>query len=60
VTATIGGIGTAVLYAGAQPSYPGLDQVNLQINPALRGRGQVEIALSVNGVFANVVNVVIQ
>jgi uncharacterized protein (TIGR03437 family) len=60
VTAAIGGIGTAVLYAGAQPDYPGLDQVNLQINPALRGRGKVEIALSVNGVFANVVNVVIQ
>ncbi len=60
VTAALGGIVCDVLYAGPQTDYPGLDQVNLQINPALRGRGKVEVALSVNGVFANVLNVVIQ
>lgn len=60
VSATIGGIASAVQYAGSQPDFPGLDQVNVQINPALRGRGKVEVALSVNGVFANVVNVVVQ
>ncbi len=60
VSATIGGIACAVQYAGSQPDFPGLDQVNVQINRALRGRGKVEIALSVNGVFGNVVNVVIQ
>jgi uncharacterized protein (TIGR03437 family) len=60
VTATIGGIAANVIYAGAQPDYPGLDQVNLQINPALRGRASVPIALTVNGAAANVVTVAIQ
>jgi uncharacterized protein (TIGR03437 family) len=60
VTATIGGIVTDVQYAGAQPAYPGLDQVNLQLNPALRGRGSVQIALTVDGIVANVVTVAIQ
>ena len=60
VTAAPGGIACDVLYAGPQPDFPGLDQVNLRINPALKGRGKVEVALSVNGVFANVLSVVIQ
>jgi uncharacterized protein (TIGR03437 family) len=60
VTATIGGIATDVQYAGAQPAYPGLDQVNLKLNPALRGRGSVQVALTVDGTAANVVTVTIQ
>jgi uncharacterized protein (TIGR03437 family) len=60
VTATIGGLATDIQYAGAQPAYPGLDQVNLQLNPALRGRGSVPIALTVDGIIANVVTVAIQ
>jgi uncharacterized protein (TIGR03437 family) len=60
VTATIGGMSTDVLYAGAQPAYPGLDQVNLPINPMLRGRGSVDVVLNVDGVAANVVTVAIQ
>jgi uncharacterized protein (TIGR03437 family) len=60
VTATIGGISTGVLYAGAQPAFPGLDQVNLPINPMLRGRGSVDVVLNVDGVAANVVTVAIK
>jgi len=60
VTATIGGVSANVQYAGAQPQFPGLDQVNLQISPALRGRGNVRIALAVDGIAANVVTVAIQ
>ncbi len=60
VTATIGGVSADVLYGGAQPDYQGLDQVNLQLDPSLRGRGTVPIAISFDGVAANVVTVAIQ
>ena len=60
VTATIGGLSANVLYSGAQPDYQGLDQVNLQLDPSLRGRGTVPVAISVDVVAANVVNVAIQ
>ncbi len=60
VTATLGGFPANVQYAGAQPAFAGLDQVNLEINPALRGQGTVSIILTVNGVAANVVTVAIQ
>ena len=60
VLATIGGVGADVLYAGTQPEYPGLDQVNLKIDPALRGRGSVQVALTVDGIAANTVTVAIQ
>jgi len=49
-----------VLYAGSQLYFQGLDQVNLQIDPSLRGRGAVPIAVSVDGVAANGVTVAIQ
>ena len=39
VSAIIGGVTCNVLYAGAQLTFQGLDQVNLQIDPSLRGRG---------------------
>jgi uncharacterized protein (TIGR03437 family) len=46
-----------VSYAGAQMSFDGLDQVNVQIPPSLRGRGQVDVVLTVDGQRANVVRV---
>jgi uncharacterized protein (TIGR03437 family) len=52
-TATAGGLPVAVLYAGPQREFPGLDQVNLALPAELRGRGAVEIRLTVDGVAAN-------
>lgn len=60
VTATIGGVAASVQYAGAQPDFPGLDQVNLEISRSLQGRGSVPVALVVDGVAANIVTVAIQ
>lgn len=60
VSANIGGVTSNVLYAGAQLSFQGLDQVNLQIDPSLRGRGDVPILVNVDGVAANDVTVAIQ
>lgn len=53
VKVTIGGLDAPVQYAGPQNEYPGLDQVNVAIPKALRGRGQVDLLLTVDGVAAN-------
>jgi uncharacterized protein (TIGR03437 family) len=42
-----------VLYAGVQPSFPGLDQVNLELPTALRGAGEVEILFTADDLRAN-------
>ncbi len=53
VTATIGGLPVEVLYAGAQGTYVGLDQINLRLPLALRGKGEVELNIIVDGKNAN-------
>ena len=60
VRCTIGGVGAAVLYAGPQGSFAGLDQVNVQIPAELAGRGQVDVTLWVDGQLSNTVNVSFQ
>jgi uncharacterized protein (TIGR03437 family) len=60
VTANVNGTFVPVLYAGPQPSYAGLDQVNLQLPVSLSGSGEVNIVLNVDGEIANVVTVSIQ
>jgi uncharacterized protein (TIGR03437 family) len=53
--ATVGGIATPILYIGAQPQYPGLDQVNLVVPRSLIGAGEVPVVLTAGGQTANVV-----
>jgi uncharacterized protein (TIGR03437 family) len=60
VTANIGGANVPVQYAGPQPSYAGLDQVNLALPQSLSGSGQVSIILTVDGQITNVVTISIQ
>ncbi len=60
VTATIGGASAAVAYAGPQGTLVGLDQLNILIPPALAGRGEVDVALAVDGKTANPVRISIQ
>ncbi|NOT64283.1 MAG: hypothetical protein HOP19_29045, partial [Acidobacteria bacterium] len=58
VVATLGGsINAEVLYAGAQGGLAGLDQINLRLPRGLAGRGDVDIALTVDGRAANPVQV---
>ena len=57
VTCDIGGITVPVDYAGGQPQYAGLDQVNVTVPPALAGRGEVGITLSVDGQTSNTLKV---
>jgi uncharacterized protein (TIGR03437 family) len=61
VSATIGGEAVAVLFAGAQGQFAGLDQINIGPVPrTLTGRGQVEIVISVSGKASNSVTITIQ
>ena len=57
VTASIGGTGSEVLFAGPQIGFVGLDQVNLRLPRSLAGRGEIDVALAVDGTAANIVKV---
>jgi uncharacterized protein (TIGR03437 family) len=57
VTANIGGVNAEVQYAGLQPTYEALDQVNILIPRALAGRGEVDVILTVDGRQANTVRI---
>jgi uncharacterized protein (TIGR03437 family) len=57
VVASIGGVPAVVAYAGLQPQFAGLDQVNVYVPRSLAGAGEVPVILAVDGVTANVVTV---
>jgi uncharacterized protein (TIGR03437 family) len=43
------------LFAGAQPQFPGLDQVTLELPPSLAGAGKIEVVAVSGGVRSNAV-----
>jgi phospholipase C len=53
VSVKIGNIDAPVLYAGAQGTYAGLDQVNAVLPSTLTGRGQLVVTVTVNGQATN-------
>jgi uncharacterized protein (TIGR03437 family) len=56
-TATIGGAGASVLFAGAQGALAGLDQANILLPRSLAGRGPVDVVFSVAGKSANTMQI---
>lgn len=42
-----------VIFAGAQPAFPGLDHVNLLLPASLKGTGTVNVNLTVDGMTSN-------
>ncbi len=52
-TANIGGVAALVEYVGTQGSFVGLDQVNILLPHSLVGRGEVDVALNLQGQAAN-------
>jgi uncharacterized protein (TIGR03437 family) len=52
---TIGGVNVPPLFIGAQPTFEGLDQVNLQIPAGLAGRGDVDLLMTLDGKTSNTV-----
>lgn len=57
VIARIGDMNIPVQYAGAQGSFIGQDQINLQLPRILIGRGEVSLSLTVDGQMANLITV---
>jgi uncharacterized protein (TIGR03437 family) len=57
ITTVVGGVACETLYAGAQSSLAGLDQVNVRLPRSLVGRGEVDVIFTADGKAANVVRV---
>jgi uncharacterized protein (TIGR03437 family) len=60
VSCSIGGASSEALYAGVAPGFVGLDQVNVRLPRSLAGRGEVDVALIVEGKAANIVRISIR
>ncbi|HWQ52180.1 MAG TPA: hypothetical protein VN442_00760 [Bryobacteraceae bacterium] len=60
VTCRIGDVNVPVLYAGAQPAYAGLDQVNVALTFDRRISGEVDVVLTVDGQPSNPVRISLQ
>ena len=60
VTCTIGGIGVPVLYAGPQIQFDGLDQINVALTLNLRGLGETDLVITVDGRTSNPVRINVQ
>lgn len=60
ITATIAGLPVQVFYAGPQGTYDGLDQVNVLLPISLRGKGLVDVVVTVDGIGSNTVNIAIE
>ena len=60
VTARLNGTEVPVLYAGLQPYFVSLDQVNIQIPKSLRGKGVIDLNLNIDGKNANTVQISVQ
>ena len=58
--ATIGGTIAEVQFAGAVEGFVGLDQCNIRIPTSLRGRGEVNVNLTVDGKASNTVTIQIK
>jgi uncharacterized protein (TIGR03437 family) len=57
ISVTAGGKALQVPYAGAQPVYPGLDQVNVLLDPSLSGSEVITLQLNLDGIAANPVQI---
>jgi uncharacterized protein (TIGR03437 family) len=57
VVVRISGVECPVEYAGKQPTIEGLDQMNVRLPRALAGAGVAVVIVTVNGVFANPVQI---
>ena len=60
IAAVAGATPLEVLYAGPQPQYSGLDQVNVRFPESLRGRGLVEFRVGAGSDVSNAVTLLIQ
>ena len=57
VSVKIGGVDAPVDYAGAQGGFIGLDQVNVRLARSLIGRGEMDVAVTIDGRVANTISI---
>ncbi|MGE0127248.1 MAG: CAP domain-containing protein [Blastocatellales bacterium] len=57
VRVTIGGIALSVDYLGAHSRLAGVDQINVRLPQSLRGRGMVDVVVTVDGRVSNVAKI---
>lgn len=57
VTVNVGGTNQLVTFAQAQGTQVGLDQINVRLDSALRGRGEIDVFTTVDGRASNTVKV---
>jgi uncharacterized protein (TIGR03437 family) len=60
VRVTIGTVNVTPTYVGPQGQFPGLDQVNVPLVLNLRGAGEVNVTVTVDGVTSNAVKIAVQ
>jgi uncharacterized protein (TIGR03437 family) len=60
VSAMIGGTAAPVTFAGAQGTFVGLDQANIQLLRSLSGRGEIDVVMTVDGQMTNTVRINVQ
>ncbi|MCI0525756.1 MAG: cohesin domain-containing protein, partial [Acidobacteria bacterium] len=60
VSVSIGGVNAQVDYAGPQPDFAGLDQLNARLPRSLAGRGEVDIVVTVDGKTANTIKIFVK
>lgn len=60
MTMSLGGTAVTPLFFGPQGQFEGLDQVNLQIPPAMAGKGDVDLTITIDGKTSNVVKLKIK
>jgi uncharacterized protein (TIGR03437 family) len=60
ITVTVGAQTVPAIYAGPQPTIPGLDQVNVPLPLNLRGAGLVSVTVTVDGLTSNTAQIDIQ
>lgn len=60
VTATVDGRPAEILFTGAQPGVPGLDQANIRIPRENAGRGELDLVVFADSVAANGVRIALR
>ena len=58
-TVWVGGISVPVVFAGNQGTYPGMQQVNIQLPPSLQGSGRLQVVVEQAGLRSNAVEAVV-
>jgi uncharacterized protein (TIGR03437 family) len=60
VSLMMGSVAVTPLYAGAQGQFAGLDQINVGLPLSLRGAGEVNVTVTMDGVSSNAVKISVQ